>query len=240
MNHKLEFFESIKEAAEDLFQRLALGPSKTIGPTTAWGSPSPGVPGPEAPQDTVVVLDVSGSMGCSDYHPTRLDGGIHAAIAYADTRRKKSPHDRIAVVSFSDASRVVLSLTPVSATKTIERALHRLEIEGGTDITTGLQAAAGIFGNEPPVGHRRCVILLTDGCGGEPLAVAAQLKDRLSVVIDVVGIGGAPSAVNEPLLRQVATTDLGVCHYRFIHDPQTLSEHYTQLAQGLVWRGERK
>jgi len=53
-----------------------------------------------------------------------------------------------------------------------------------------------------------------------------------------VGIGGTPDAVNEALLRQVATTDPGgFCHYRFVKDPETLSEHYTQLAKGLVWNG---
>ena len=71
--------------------------------------------------------------------------------------------------------------------------------------------------------------------------MAVMLKQRLDAVIDVVGIGGSPSVVNEALLRQVATTDPdGFCHYRFIKDAQALSKHYTQLAQGLIWRGGKK
>jgi len=113
-----------------------------------------------------------------------------------------------------------------------------LTIEGGTDLAKGLEAAARLFEDEGSTGRRRHVVMLTDGRGGEPLKQAAKLKNKLGAVIDVVGIGGTPDAVNEALLRQVATTDPGgFCHYRFVKDPETLSEHYTQLAKGLVWNG---
>jgi len=238
MNDLLEVIGSAKRAASDLIERLSTGAFRTGPAITVRQSPSPPVADGGTPRDTAVVIDVSGSMEASDYPPTRLDGGIHAGIEHAVTCAKQRPGDRIAVISFSDGAHVVLPLTPVTKSKTIQRALRQLTIDGGTDLARGLRAAAKLFENERQVGRRRHVIMLTDGQGGKPLKQAVKLKEELGAVIDVVGIGGAPSAVNEALLRKVATTDPdGFCHYRFVKDPETLSEHCTQLAKGLVWRG---
>lgn len=241
MNRRLEFIESIRRATDDLFQRLSVGPPQRADLIATRESVPAIVPDGSPPRDTAAVLDVSSSMGISDYAPTRLKGGIGATLAYTDARRKTCPGDRVAVVSFHHAARVVLPLTPITNKKMIDRALHRLRDDGGTDLAEGLRAVASLFANRPPADRRRHVILLTDGQGSEPLEMAVHLKERLGVVIDVVGIGGSPDVVNEALLRQVATTDPdGFCHYRFIKDTQTLSEHYTQLAQGLLWRGDKK
>ncbi len=238
MNDTLELIGSAKRAAADLLKRLSARASRAGIAVAARQSPAPLVTDGGVPRDTAVVIDVSGSMGACDYPPTRLDGGIHAGIEYAGTCAKEHPGDRIAVISFSDEAQMVLPLTPVADGKAIQRALRRLTIDGGTDLAEGLRAAAHLFENERQSGRRRHVILLTDGQGGKPLKVAVKLEEKLNAVIDVVGIGGSPAAVNEVLLRKVATTDPdGFCHYRFVKDPETLSEHYTQLAKGLVWRG---
>jgi len=241
MNRRSEFIGSIRCAVDDLLQRLSAGTSTAGAALAVRQSLPPTVPDRSGPRDTAVVVDVSASMGTCDYPPTRLDGGIHAGIAYNDTRAKECPGDRIAVISFSSVSRLVVPLTPVTDRKTILRAFRRLTADGGTDLAEGLRAAVDLFEHEPPSGRRRHVILLTDGQGGKPLKMATRLKNELGVVIDVVGIGGSPSVVNEALLRKVATTDPdGFCHYRFIKDPETLSEHYTALAKGLLWHGGGK
>lgn len=241
MNRRSEFIGSIRRAANDLFQRLSAGPPKTGVALAVRESLPVGVSDRSPPRDTAAVLDISGSMGAPDYPPTRLRGGIDATLTYIDTRRKLCPSDRIALVSFNHAAQVVLPLGPITERKMIGRALRRLRDSGGTDLAEGLRAAARLFTDKRPGGRRRHVILLTDGQGGEPLEMAAELKERLGVVIDAVGIGGSPDEVDEALLRQVATTDPdGYCHYRFIKDAQTLSEHYTQLAQSILWRGGRK
>ena len=238
MNDLLEFIDSATRAGTGLLKRLSAGAFRTDTAITVRQPPSPSVTDDNAPRDTAIVIDVSGSMGACDYPPSRLDGGIRAGIAYAKARVTKHPGDRIAIISFSDEARVVRPLTPVTDGKAIRSALRQLTIDGGTDLAKGLGAAARLFENEPQFDRRRCVILLTDGQGGKPLKQAAKLKKKLGAVIDVVGIGGTPDVVNESLLREVATTDPGgFCHYRFIRDPETLSEHYTQLAQGLIWHG---
>jgi Ca-activated chloride channel family protein len=238
MNELLELIDSATRAGAGLLRRLSAGAFRTDTAITVRQPPSPSVTDDNAPRDTAIVIDVSGSMGACDYPPSRLDGGIQAGMTYAHARAMTHPGDRIAVISFSDEAQVVLPLTPVTKRRTIQTALRKLTIEGGTDLAKGLEAAARLFEDEGSTGRRRHVVMLTDGRGGEPLKQAAKLKNKLGAVIDVVGIGGTPDAVNEALLRQVATTDPGgFCHYRFVKDPETLSEHYTQLAKGLVWNG---
>jgi len=238
MNDLLELIDSTTHAGAGLLSRLSAGAFRTDTAIRMRQPPSLSVTDDSAPRDTAIGIDVSGSMGACDYPPTRLDGGIQAGMAYAKARAMTHPDDRTAVISFSDEAHVVLPLTPVTKSRTIETALRKLAIDGGTDMAEGLGAAAKLFKNERQTGRRRHVVMLTDGRGGEPLKQAAELKKRLGAVIDVVGIGGTPDAVNEALLREVATTEPhGVCHYRFIKDPATLSEHYTQLAQGLVRHG---
>jgi hypothetical protein len=240
MSNTLEFIMSIKRTTDDLRRRLSIGTPEATS-IAAVPPPAPAGPYRGAVCDTVIVVDVSGSMELSDYPPSRLDGGIQAGIAYATTCAKERPGDRIAIVSFSERARVVLPLTPVTNRRTIQKAFRRLGLDGGTDLAQGLKAAAKLFEKQPRTERRRHAVMLTDGFGGEPLEIAGRLKEKLGVVIDVVGIGGSRSAVNEDLLREVATTDPdGFCHYRFIKDPQALSEHYRQLAQGLVWRGKTR
>lgn len=193
------------------------------------------------PRDTAQVLDVSGSMGNPDYPPTRIDGGINASTEYVDTRIEQCPNDRISVVSFNSTAQIVLPLTPITDKKTIIGAMRNLTAGGGTDIAEGLKAAAEIFDKEPKSNRQRHIIVLTDGHGGRPLKIAGKLKTEYGAVINVVGIAASCGDVNESLLRKVATTDPdGFCHYRFIKDAETLSEHYRQLATGIVWHRERK
>jgi len=170
-----------------------------------------------------------------DYWPTRLEGGICAAIAYTNARAEQCPNDRIAVVSFNSAAQTVLPLTSIAEKVTIIRAIRGLTPFGGTDIAKGLNAAAKIYDCQELPHRKKYVTVLTDGHGGKPLRIANKLKTKYRAVIDVVGIGGSPRSVNESLLRKVATTDPdGFCHYRFIKDPVTLRKHYEQLAMCLT------
>ena len=82
------------------------------------------------------------------------------------------------------------------------------------------------------------VLLLTDGhhCHGcEPLPIAERLK-QAGVQIDCIGIGGSPLAVDERLLRQIASINpaTGLPRYRFIKDQQTLVTHFRNLASGIT------
>lgn len=197
--------------------------------------------GIDGPRDTVIVEDVSGSMEDDDYYPTRLAGGIEAAVEYINICAEQSPKDRIAIVAFAHSAWVVIDLSSITQKDRLIKAVRLLNIQGGTDIAEGLKKAYEIFKKHPDSTNKRHIILLTDGHGGHPVKIANKLKDEYSVILNVVGIGGSSKDVNEPLLRKIATTDPdGFNHYRFIKNSVDLKKHYKHLATGLIWHGEKK
>jgi len=89
-------------------------------------------------------------------------------------------------------------------------------------------------GTSPGNNCLRRIILLTDGAhneGGSPLQVASRLK-KAGVVIDCIGIGGNPEAVNESILKEIASRNPGdgSIRYCFIGDQQELIRRYESLA----------
>lgn len=194
------------------------------------------------PHDTILVQDVSGSMTWSDCVPSRLEASKQAAEGFARKRAALSPGDRIAMVTFNIHGRVVLPLTEIVQLDRILMSLSVLRGAGGTDIAEGLKAANAVFGEDiarnPALARHRRILLLTDGHGGRPLRWATHLKGA-GVLLEVIGIGGDTSAVDERLLRQVATTDVnGLVHYWFFRHTEGLVAHYENLASGLVYRGQ--
>ena len=193
------------------------------------------------PCDTICVIDTSGSMGWTDFKPSRLAAAIMAVLSYLTSRLSISIADRIGLVSFDTRGLIVLPLTNITDTQLIKSSVNRLKAGGGTDIAEGLKTAELIFSNNIISTYRverpKKLLLLTDGRGGHPLTVATALKQQ-TVHIEVIGIAGDRSEVDETKLRKVATTDLdGFTHYRFIRDTASLIAHYEQLATGIVWKG---
>ena len=182
-------------------------------------------------EHTVFVIDVSASMGSHyDGRLTKLQAAIQANVTMVLNKTQIDPHDEIGIVTFNHRAHALLPIYPLNSHKReIIRALQSIGIDGGTDINEGLKAARDMFDwNRSDVVRR--IVLLTDGHGGEPLRTAKDLKSR-GVVIDVIGVGSDPSAVDEKLLRKVASVIEGELRYRFIKDQQTLVAHYTQLSQ---------
>jgi hypothetical protein len=77
------------------------------------------------------------------------------------------------------------------------------------------------------------IILLTDGDhrgDDNPVTIATRLKDA-GVIVDCIGIGGNPGAVNERLLKEIASRNSdGSVRYCFIGDRETLIRKYQTLA----------
>ena len=75
---------------------------------------------------------------------------------------------------------------------------------------------------------------LSDGQGGDPISIADYLKNQ-GAIIQVIGIAGSPSEVNESILKATATTDeTGFNHYWFIEDSQSLIQLYEKLSTSIV------
>lgn len=81
------------------------------------------------------------------------------------------------------------------------------------------------------------ILVLTDGYHNhgriEPESVAERIK-KSGITIDVIGIGGDPSEVDEARLKLVASQRLdGSPRYWFISDTQKLVKKFEELATGL-------
>ncbi|MGD0572459.1 MAG: vWA domain-containing protein [Sedimentisphaerales bacterium] len=191
------------------------------------------------PWDTAFVLDRSTSMTYKDCRPSRLAASQHSVETYVRTRAAICPNDRVAIVSFALSATIELPLTSISNIESIINAVWRLRGNGGTDMATGINYGCLLLKSllmNIETNRVRRILLLTDGRGGNPLHIAEEAKND-GILLDVIGIGGKPSAVDEPLLRRVATTDAdGLNHYWFIKDTDSLVKHYQQLATSLVWR----
>lgn len=180
-------------------------------------------------EETASVIDHSWSMK-EPYNKSlpKLEGAVMANIHMVTSKEAIDPDDEIALIAFNSRAKTILSLRPIRTHKTeFIRALQSLTPDNGTDINEGLKAARDVFDWSRRDVVRR-VVLLTDGEGGDPLRTAQDLKSR-GVVIDVVGVGPAPSRVNEKLLRAVASVVEGEVRYRFIEDFGTLVTHYQTL-----------
>jgi len=200
---------------------------------------------PLGPYDIAILEDISASMGTTDFQPSRLEGGKKGIGHFVRLRARVSPEDRIAIVTFTETAETVLPFTPITEIDTIVNKLKILEPQDGTDIRAGLKECKKLFlsSTVSTIREKRFkrVLVLTDGHGGKPLKVADELKNELNVLVEIIGIAGEPSEVNEKLLRKVATTDPdGFTHYWFIRDTNTLITHYGELATGLVWKGKEK
>ena len=145
-----------------------------------------------------------------------------------------SPADYLALIGFNDAAKVHLGWTGIGDYQRITDALQYLVADGGTSLAEGLKAASRMFVKVHVDSYTRRILMLTDGHGGSPIKLADRLKAQ-GTLIQVIGIGGNPSAVNEEVLKAIATTDnTGFTHYWFISDSQSLVEHYEQMSTGIV------
>lgn len=227
------------------------------------------VAAPDAPERSVLVLDVSPSMEHDDWKPSRLRGAIEASEALIDVKAERHPRDMVGIVAFSGSARVVHPLTKVSGgAASLKAALSRFKTGSATNITAGLVSASSLLTGEsadaaPSKLIRRIIgfiyedtgkpaptssptptrtgvdrlLVLTDGehnSGRAPDArggIAEQLKKR-GVCIDVIGIGGSPSELNEALLKRVAAKNAdGSPRYCFIGDKSELVREFKRLAQ---------
>lgn len=187
----------------------------------------------------IIIIDRSGSMNCTDYSPSRLQAAINAAVEYVMTLVEQKTKSQVAVISFGDDAKIVVPLTAINSYQIIVNGIRSISINGCTDIAAGLILATELLAKCSDK-HSQ-IILLTDGYGSCNLSISEKLKREYKTTIDAIGIGGSPNDVDEPLLRQIATTDPdGANHYRFIKDAHTLKQHYRQLATGLVWKGSNR
>ncbi|PCJ56435.1 MAG: hypothetical protein COA73_12115 [Candidatus Hydrogenedentota bacterium] len=179
-------------------------------------------------RDVVAIFDVSGSTGNTDWPPTRLDGGKEAVRKLHSELLQSSPDARIGIVAFSNRASIVCPLISVRDSNGFHSSLTSMKSGGGTCIYSGIKGALEMLASSSSTAQ---VILVSDGLDDwhNPRELARNLKAK--AVIDCVGIGGSPRAVDEPLLKDIASFNRdGSKRYRWIGEPQHLVDHFEKLA----------
>jgi Ca-activated chloride channel family protein len=150
--------------------------------------------------DVIFLLDVSPSMRAGDIPPSRLERALDVIASFA---RKKMPHDRIALVSFSSGS-LILSYLTQDANNIVYYLNYLKEnppLSHGTNIGRAILNGIDVVSREPDLNQpgaqsKRIFILVSDGedHGGE-LDAALFKVSKLGIRIHAIGIGsreGAP------------------------------------------------
>ena len=115
--------------------------------------------GVQKPIDVFLVIDVSGSMG-SLPSPTSLDHAKTAANSFVDQVLGANPSNQVGLVSFSDTSTLVRSLT--STASLLHSSINGLSASGSTNIDAGFWRAASQF-SAPSCTRTQAIVLLSDG-----------------------------------------------------------------------------
>lgn len=239
------FAQQTTQVAGRTIVESAAGANQTVVPlpvsadgfaTTLQSSPqlpSQRTSGPSAGlrEHVILAVDGSGSMA-KEFEPgvTKIAAAQRAAINTILAKKQIDPFDLVGLVAFNDVARVVHPLTESGAARRgLCLAAQSLTADGGTDINAALVCCERSFDWSVPNVVRK-IVILTDGHGGNPLRTSENIKAR-GAYIEVVGIGPTPAAVDEKLLRVIASSIAGEVQYRFIRDASSLLQHFTRVGE---------
>lgn len=183
-------------------------------------------------RNSFLVIDASGSMLDDDWPPTRLASAKEAAVAFCSRLANEEQDAQVTVIGYGDDAEVFCQPTPARDLQELKDGIARIECLGGTNFRAGLEE----------VDHRirKCngpcdVVLLSDGhnTGRSPKTMADNIKQK--AIISCVGIGGNPEAVDEELMRAIASEHPdGSKRYRWIGDKERLVQHFEKLASRIT------
>lgn len=181
--------------------------SETVLAGTACGGSLPDVP----PTATILVMDVSGSMGERWKGGVKIDSAKEAALQFIEQvtneNRPRGGQHMIGIVAFSDQAQLLLPLTGDYGRA--RQVIISLGATNSTNLGDGLSTALVEFGNAQAKAQR-LIILLSDGNSNTgpskdqvlsgPVVEAMQKH----VCIHTVAFGD-PGDVDETFLRRVAS-----------------------------------
>ena len=189
--------------------------------------------------DIAIVLDISGSMGQTDFAPHRLAAAKQIIAEFIEERQ----YDRIGLVVFSQEA--FIQSPPTLDHDVLLRLLSdvhladQLGIEDGTAIGSGMATAANMLKDSDS--ESRLVTLLTDGVNNsgqlDPITVATA-AEALDIKLYTIGVGtiqpGEPGtgAVEESPLDEETLQEIAVitnAKYYRATDAEGLRDIYTEI-----------
>lgn len=168
------------------------------------------LPEPLPPSNFVLLIDVSGSMGSEDKLEL-LKNGFKTLV------NEFTSEDRIAIVTYSGTSSVVLESTPGNEKDKIKNAIDKLGSGGSTAGSEGIKTAYEIATENFLENGNNRVILGSDGdfnvgiTNQEELIELIEEKRDSGIFLSVLGVGRGN--LNDAAMEQIANNGNGTYEY---------------------------
>ncbi|MDR0830990.1 MAG: von Willebrand factor type A domain-containing protein [Prevotellaceae bacterium] len=167
----------------------------------------------------VFLIDVSGSMNSSDKLGI-LKAGFKRMVDVLGS------NDRIAIVTYAGAEKVVLQSTSCNEKDKIKKAIDKLGASGSTAGAKGITTAYEIAQQNFITGGNNRIILGTDGdfnvgiSSQEELVQLIETKRDNGIYLTVLGVG--TGNLNESMMEQIA--DHGNGNYEYIDNVKQIEK----------------
>lgn len=150
--------------------------------------------------DLMFVLDASGSMASSVSGKTLQQWQKDAANALASAL--PTVQTSVGVVNFTGAASTTLALTPTTNLAPITAAINGTPASGGTNIGSGIDAAATQIATNGTAGRSKQMVVFSDGfSSGDPGAAAAVAK-AAGITVHSVGLPGSSVATMQDIATE--------------------------------------
>lgn len=185
--------------------------------------------------DIVLSIDLSTSMGATDFPPNRLEAAKAVAISFVENRQ----YDRIGLVVYAAEAYTKAPLT-VDHDLIVQhlKGLEMGELLDGTAIGTGLTTAVNRL--KESTAKSRVIILLTDGennAGYQSPELAAELAKEFGIRVYTIGVGSGEETL-------MPSSPIGQGRYRYrptrgsVDDD--LLQYIAQTTNGRYFRAKDK
>ena len=95
------------------------------------------------------MIDLSDSMRSHDIKPNRKEAAISANEEIVRVKRHSYPNDKVGVIGFQTAAKVLLQPTYPSDISNLSKKIDDTGLQGGTDFTAPLELAYSYFSGKP-------------------------------------------------------------------------------------------
>ncbi|MDO5500155.1 MAG: von Willebrand factor type A domain-containing protein [Propionibacteriaceae bacterium] len=175
------------------------------------------------------VIDVSGSM----QGPDKLDLVKSSLQQLVGSLR---PDDTVAIVVYSDHTRVVLEPTEVRHASRINGVVEDLDTEGSTNAEAGLRLAYDSALEHRVEGDLNRVVLLSDGVANVgntgPEAILDTIGKAAQQQVDLVTVGFGLGSYNDELMEQLANQGNGF--HAYVDNEKEAQRIFTQNLTGTL------
>lgn len=185
--------------------------------------------GTRPPAHLTFLVDVSGSMSGQDRLPV-------AKEAIKTTVKQLGPRDRVAIVTYSGNTEVVLESTPATRRQHIFAKVDSLAPGGGTAMGSGMQLAYGIASRHAGPGRISRVIVMSDGDANigttNSTDMLADIRSGVDEGVTMSTVGFGTGNYQDAMMEQLA--DAGNGNYTYIDSADEVPRVFDERLESLL------